>query len=403
MSKVVHIIGAGFSSLTLAWELRRRGMDVHIYEQSERTGGLLRSTRTLTHLREAAANGIMWNSRLQNLSEELDLSFYPASEEAKKRFIYRRGLRRWPLSGKETLDFLWKTARFFFHTKIRRDQSMKPQPHETIAHWCVRNATPATHEYLIKPVLQGIHAGDTEGMSASLVVKAVGGSKGTYAPRNGMEALIQSLERHLLKKGVRFSMGQKMGGSELPPPNEPLVVATSAWTAAEILRERFPQVSAQLQKIHSVPLVSVTNVWKMPVEQLPGFGCLFPPIENFHSLGVLANGNIFPDRGPDYSETWILGGALKQNICQLSDEELQSLVLEDRQRMLGSLQNPSEVFIERYERALPRYDLQLEEVLENLKLPDHLFLTGNYLGRLGLAKIYDQNIALAEAMAKVYV
>jgi oxygen-dependent protoporphyrinogen oxidase len=402
MSKTVHIIGSGFSGLTLAWELVGLGFDVHIYDQSERTGGLIGSVRTPTHLREFAANGILWNDRLQKLGEELGLSFLPASTAAKKRFIFRRKeLHRWPLLPTETIGFAGKLSRFFFHAKIRKDLNMKPQPYETIAHWCERNATPAIHEFLIKPALQGIYAGETSEMSASLVLKALGGSRGTYAPKDGMGALIQSLERQLLKKGVRFSMNSKMG-EELPPQSEPLVVATSAWAAAEILKTRAPQVSMALSKIQALPLVSVTAVWNKANSQIPGFGCLFPPLEKFHALGVLANRNIFSERGPGYSETWILGGALKQNICQFTDAELQSQIMQDRQWMLDSSQKPDEIYIRRYEKALPHYNIELEKILENLSLPQDLFLTGNYLGRLGLAKIYDQNIELAGRIGKIY-
>jgi len=406
MSKTVHIIGSGFSGLTLAWELRRRGFDVHIYDQSDRTGGLIQSVRTPTHLREFAANGVMWNERLQNLSDELGLEFFPTQDAARKRFIFRRKeLHRWPLLPTETFDFIAKLSKFIFHTKIRKDLAMKPQPFESIEHWCERNASQAIHEYLIKPVLQGIYAGDTSKMSASVVVKALGGSRGTYAPKNGMGALIQSLERNLLKKGVRFSMNSKMETRELAemiPAGTPLVIATSAWSAAEILKERASQVAKALTKIQAVPLVSATLVWNERAEKVPGFGCLFPPAEKMNSLGVLANTNIFSDRGPSYSETWILGGALKQTICGFTDDELLANIFEDRKRMLGSTEKPTEFFIQRYDKALPHYDIELEKVLENLSLPEDLFLTGNYLGKLGLAKIYDQNIELAEKIAMKY-
>lgn len=402
MSKTVHIIGSGFSGLTLAWELVRLGLDVHIYDQKQETGGLIHSVRTPTHLRELAASGIMWNERLQKLSEELELPFFPASSAARKRFIFRRKeLHRWPLLPTETLGFAAKLVSFFFHVKIRKDHSMKPKPYETIAQWCERNATAGIHEFLIKPALRGIYAGDTSEMSASLVLKSLGGSRGTYAPGEGMGALLQSLERQLLKKGVRFSMNSKMG-EEMPPVSEPLVIATSAWDAARILKLRAPQVSSALANIQALPLVSVTAVWSQAQKQVPGFGCLFPPLEKFHALGVLANRNIFSRRGPHYSETWILGGAQKQNICESSDDELKNQVLQDREWMLDSIQEPDEFYICRYDKALPHYNIELEKILESLSLPADLFLTGNYLGRLGLAKIYDQNIELAQRIGKIY-
>jgi protoporphyrinogen oxidase len=148
----------------------------------------------------------------------------------------------------------------------------------------------------------------------------------------------------------------------------------------------------------------VTLTFRYPRECLNGFGCLFPEKEKFYSLGVLSNTDIFEQRGPFYTETWILGGALNSNIAILKDADILNEILKDRQRLLETTQKPDEWFIQRYEKAVPHYDLKLEKILDELKhqSAEDLFLTGNYLGHLGLAKIYDSNILLAEKIAQLY-
>jgi oxygen-dependent protoporphyrinogen oxidase len=414
MSKSIHVIGSGFSGLTLAWELRRRGLEVCVYEKSERTGGLIHSVRTNSHLREFAANGILWNERLQRLSEELGVEFYHAKDEAKKRFIYRGGMRRWPLSLKESFLFLKNMARVLWLLKVKKDDTVKPQPQESVAEWTLRHFGEEVHQYLVRPALQGIYAGDTRKMSAQLIFKGfLGGGgtskkwRGTFAPKDGMGSFLETLERKLLQKEVRFSMGAKIGDGETPPPDEPWVIATPAWEAAKIAGLKDPQLAEALSRIHSLSLCTVTLVWPYAREKLNGFGCLFPEKEGFSALGVLSNTDIFENRGPQDSETWILGGFSDPKAATESDEALLARVLRDREKLLGSAQKPDEVFVQKYEKAIPHYDLELEKALEDIKNqlsqnPSQLFLAGNYLGHLGLAKIYDDNILLAEKLAQIY-
>ena len=66
------------------------------------------------------------------------------------------------------------------------------------------------------------------------------------------------------------------------------------------------------------------------------------------------------------------------------------MIRQDRQRMTGLDEEPDELSVTRWPRALPFYSVQLEKTLQELVLPHNVYLAGNYLGRMGLAKILDQ-------------
>src|SRR4051812_5904277 len=59
----VSIVGAGFSGLTLAYFLVKRGVHVEVFEKENRVGGLLHTHRSEVGLIETAANGV-WNTAL---------------------------------------------------------------------------------------------------------------------------------------------------------------------------------------------------------------------------------------------------------------------------------------------------------------------------------------------------
>src|SRR6266404_5985183 len=104
--KPVIIIGAGFSGLTLAFALRQLGLAVKIVEQSEKAGGLI-STKSVEHgLVEAAANALLADEQIEQLFSDLQLDFAAQLPARKRRFIYWKKPRRWPVTFVTTLKLL---------------------------------------------------------------------------------------------------------------------------------------------------------------------------------------------------------------------------------------------------------------------------------------------------------
>jgi oxygen-dependent protoporphyrinogen oxidase len=148
-------------------------------------------------------------------------------------------------------------------------------------------------------------------------------------------------------------------------------------------------------------LLTVTCFFDQKAAQLQGFGCLFPRDQGFRARGVLFNTSIFDGRGPAHAETWIFGGALDGDIGELSDEEIHQAVLGDRERFYRKADTPLAMHITRWSNVLPHYSVELEKILASLPAPPpNVSLVGNYLGRIGLAKILERAAYVAENVAK---
>ena len=391
---MIHIIGAGFSGLTLAYELQKAGLKVTVYEKNQ-IGGLLQTTITPTHLRESAANGLLWSPRLEQLAKELNVEFLASRKESKKRFIFRDGKpQRWPLKLFETLGLICNLSKYIFGKVFLRttvDSKL------SLSEWGNLNFGQKFTDILLTSAVRGIFALPATKLNAKVVLdsfsavtqfkKAKKYKPTTYAPKNGMGQLIEALKS-------KVEITQKEITSLNDFAGQTVVIATSAWDAAVLLPE------TALGNIESVPLLSVTMVWPKDEPLLEGFGCLFPPTENFFAAGVLVNSCIFENRGPNPTETWIVS----QDPAIFTDEEVKKSILADRQRLLRSSAQPLECSITRWPKAIPAYNSKLNNFLTNYAKTEkelaekNIYLTGNYLGKIGLAKIYDQNIVLAEKL-----
>src|SRR5262249_55730986 len=144
---------------------------------------------------------------------------------------------------------------------------LRPRPSETIAEWGRRVVGKGATDYLLVPALGGIYAGDPERLSASLIFgstelpphlqtyrPAKAQARGTIAPPNGMQQLIDGLRNYLQSKGVAITFEI----SAKSDPTEPTVVCLSASAAAEYLAENAPDLAAQLAGIEMLSLLTVT-------------------------------------------------------------------------------------------------------------------------------------------------
>jgi oxygen-dependent protoporphyrinogen oxidase len=393
MKKIV-VVGGGFSGLVTAYYLSRRGFSVDLHEASSRLGGLLRTERTASGLVESAANGFILSEDLVELLADLKLEFMRTRSLAKKRFIFRNGrLRRWPLTIFESLGLLLKV----FPKIIFNKKSLRPKDQETVWAWGLRNLNLAMTKYFLSPGLQGIYAGDARKMSAELILgplfkrkspKSKGNYKGTVSFKNGMGEFIEALERRLRQQGVQIYLNSRYQLEDLAIPH---VVCVSAAVVPQLVAKLSPELALNLARIESLSVLTATLFFNEPRAKIAGFGVLFPEDQNFRVLGVLSNSYIYENRGPQYSETWIFGGAHSPETVVKSPDEVLSLIQEERKRIFGVDDKCIEYRITPRPQALPHYTLEHKKILEGLRLPKNLYLNGNYLGAIGLSKILSRS------------
>ena len=413
------VIGAGFSGLASAYYLQKAGYDVVVREKEPEPGGLIKTVITPWGQAETAANGFLASFHLEELAKDIGLKLVCASPGSRKRFIFRSGPKRWPLSFAETLSL-------FFHFVFSRKRPLKGQ---TISKWGDRSLGVGGRRYLLSPALQGIYAGDPDRLSSTLILSRFFGRakiktrrgllKGTVAPEKGMGEFICSLEKALKLRGVEFHYGRTIsslkpelatrikdaeisGARHSSAPEEKIiyVLAAGAEGSASLLAP-YSNLGIALGKVDLLPVVSVTAFFSAKEEGvINGFGCLLPRGEGFRVLGVLFNSDLFLNRSPHRSETWIFGGATDRDAVSLSDEDLLSLIASERPRIyLNEGARPASILgyrIQRWPRGIPHYSVEHEELLEEQKqsISDlekkGIYLVGNYLGSLGLSQILER-------------
>lgn len=399
--KPITVVGAGFSGLVTAYLLTKASREVRVVEKQARAGGLIRTIRTEHGLVETAANGILNSARVEAMCADIGVPLLHTRRDARKRFIFRGKPRQVPLKPLEVLRVPAGVAANATH--------LRPRHFETIAEWGRRVVGKGVTDYLLVPALGGIYAADPDRLSASLIFgsaelpthlqtyrPAKAKVRGTAAPPNGMQQLIDGLRDYLQGKDVEFSFETEAA----PNAGEPTIICLSASAAAEYLTNLAPNVAGELGSIEMLSLLTVTCFFDSSAAKLNGFGCLFPRDQGFRARGVLFNTSIFEGRGPQHAETWIFGGALDGKVVGLSDDEIRDIVLANREKFYGTADTPVAVHITRWPNALPHYTVELERTLSQMPAPPpNVALVGNYLGRIGLAKILERAAYVVEQVA----
>ncbi len=405
--KRVTIVGAGFAGLASAFYLTRAGYAVEIFEAQDRPGGLISTFKTPQGLVETAANGFLNTHLVEDLFSTLGVPLIGTKRSARRRFIFRAGRgRRWPIGWGATLRVAW-----FFGSYVFSRRSLIPRAGESISTWGERALGSEASHYLVDAALQGIYAGDTSRMSAALILgrffKRETKPKaphihGSVAPAEGMGQLIEALVTYLFSKGTVIHYGSRFDLTKRAA-NQPVIVATAPKDAAVILQPVSALRANLLREVEMSPVVTTTAFFNQTDPATKGFGLLFAPIERRRALGVLKNNFIFENRATSqFSETWIQGGALaNKDVTSQSDEQVIDSIVSERLNVFHLSERPTAFVMTRWPEGIPHYTLELQKMIPELeKHEQNIFLMGNYLGDLGLAKILERASKLPERLAR---
>lgn len=403
--KSVQIIGAGISGLLCAYHAVEKGFAVEVYDTAAEPGGKIQTEMGKHGLMESAANAILADALVESVADTIGLKLIPKKTTANKRYIYALGaVRRWPLGLLDTLRGL----RFLLLWKLGAI-SIQPKSQETLKAWSDRVLSTAVTEHLLGPACQGIFGVDTQPLSARLIFnyffakapRAYGKLRGSVAPENGMGEWVQYLVKYLRSKNVQFYFSQ-------PAPTDIekiVIVATDLKNAVTILKQRNDIRGDLLSAAPMVDLVSVNVFFQQrPAQQAPGFGVLFARAESVTPLGVLLNSDIFAKRAHhSHSETWIFG-SLTSKLVEQNDGHFLENIQAVRQKLWKNSDSPVEYKINRWSEAIPLYGLELENALTKLNQQPKgtgPYLMGNYLGELGLNRLFHGAKSLLDTIESV--
>jgi protoporphyrinogen/coproporphyrinogen III oxidase len=433
----VVIVGGGVAGLVTAFEILDREPEtkVRIIEASDQVGGNIRTDRVDGYTVEWGPNGFLDNvPETLRLVDRLALTarLKPASDAAKKRFIWRAGrlheVKANPLSFMASDLLTWPgklriLAEPFTDTPPTGDQ--------TVFDFASRHMGPEAARVLVDAMVSGVFAGSSRQLSLksafpkmhemesqhTSLVRAMfgrlrdrqtgridGASGGPSGPSGhltsfdgGMRDLINSLvqaigeDRITLETEVSwvaydrphgFHIRLKDGSEE---DARSVVLSVPAWNAGPLVDGLTGDMGQTLREVEGAPIAVVALGWRREDMDHPldGFGFLVPREEDLTILGSLWTSSTFPGRADDDHVLirTMIGGAHEPDELNKNDDELLATVLADLHTSLGSFREPEFVRIYRYTRGIPQYTVGHEERVRKIEaacdtMPG-LYVTGN--------------------------
>ncbi len=384
----VTIWGAGFSGLVLGYFLKDQGYRITIYEKSNRVGGKIQTKKTSAGLAEKAANALFLNQDGLELLKELKLEPVPASKKL-KRLLMINGKPKRPYQ----LSLFSKIA-----TSIHKKPPLISDGLTVADFFKPLLGEENVHHYL-SPVLGGLYATPAQNLHFKAIFPQAGKQaqfdsywaflkmmiknqkaqpkldvSGSVSFEGGMQTLINRLAE-VLKHDIKLNYKEhfRVKGNT--------IVCTDAHSAAELMKEVRPEMSAELARIHYQSLSSSTVFVKREIKTLnKAFGVLIPLDNGYHSIGILNNKAIFPANNENV-----------QSYTFISPKQLtESQILEDLKQLNGDFSSEDVEYVEtsHWEKALPVYDLQLYLATKKLHQlaykENNLAIFGNYVAGISL-------------------
>ena len=445
--KSAAIIGSGITGLSAAYALRKAGLEVCVFESSDRVGGVMQSITEDGFLAEAGPNTILLNSPgVRDLLHEIDLekSIVEARSTAKKRYIVKGGnLQAVPMSPPaffNTKIFSTKgKLRIFKEPFIKKGSSNNEQ---SLADFVRCRLGREVLDYAVSPFVSGVYAGDPEKLSARYAFPRLWNLEQDYGSlfRGGIKALkarkkkgpriksrvisfkdgLQMLPMRLYQiLGDRVHLETKLkaiipesewkisgshAGIEYMNTFDAIILTVPAYQLSSLpLGENVKAELNPLKDIFYSP-VSVL-VFGFHCDQidhsLDGYGMLVPKKEGKQILGTLFSSSLFPGRAPSghVTLTTFVGGACHGDLAELPFDRMKNIVLEELDSLLGVSGKP--VFERHFvwPRAIPQYNLGYGKFLARLdeiekKYPG-IYLAGSYRHGVSVSQCIEDGLNAA--------
>jgi len=212
---------------------------------------------------------------------------------------------------------------------------------------------------------------------------------------DGLDTLPRTLAAGLgsrLETGVAVRGVQRQGsswrvttdsGEAIEASGVVIAAGAAALDAIEGPWEQSPGAGIEHPPVSVVSLGFAPDALRHPLD---GFGLLVPEVEKRRILGTLFPTSLFPDRAPAGHAllTSFVGGTRQPQYAGLDDEDLITVVTEEIDALLGVRESPVFTRIDRWERAIPQYNLGYGDVstaMDSLESRNPgLYLAGNYRG-----------------------
>lgn len=419
----VAVVGAGISGLAAAVELRARGLDVTVFEASERAGGPIHTEHQDGFIIDAGPDsflstkpgGLAFAERL-GIADEI-VSTRP---DGGGTFIVHNS-RMEPLPEGITMlvptqfrqilkSPLLNTAG---KTRLLADYFIPARAGDTdesVAAFMRRRVGKQAFENLAEPLLSGIFAGDAHKLSiqstfprlrdaerrhgglirAALAARkhppTAADSPRKHTPfvsfRGGLGTIVDAAVNRIGTESVRLNttvtaVERSAPGYKLRTDEgrefivDGLVVATPAGAAAQLLSVLSPRASGEL---HSIPYVSSATVSMVYAEADVrvaggGRGFVVPRVEGFDLTAVTWSSRKFSGRAPERKVLLrgFVGRAGNEVPAFLPDDELIDIIRCDLASITGINAEPSFARVYRWHDGMPQYHVGHADLVHRIE------------------------------------
>ncbi len=419
---MIGIVGGGISGLVLAFELRRLGVEVVVWEAASVPGGVMRSQLHGDLVLEMGPQRARLSGPFRQLIESVELTEDLITAPADlPLYVYHRGrLRRAPLSFSQavTTDLLpwWAKLRV-----LAEPFTAGPRADDRVGPFLRRKFGGTAYRALLGPLYGGLYASDPDRMPVkhalqrTLVELGVrrsilwrmfrsAGRAAESAPcsfREGMGSLPLAISRKLegsvrLEAPVRTLRRKADGwdvaldGSEVLGA-EAVVLACPSDAAARLLGDAYPEEAARLSALRYNRLALV---YLESGAELRGLGYQVAFGESLETRGVTWNDSLFGRPG---LFTAYLGGMENPELPGWDDERIAEIARKEFEVVTGH--RAEVVHVSR--TRIPAWD-ETWDGLEGAEWPPDLHICSNYTARPGiLGRITDAQ-RLAATLVKEY-
>ena len=452
--KSIAIIGAGVTGLAAAHRLRGLGHQATVFESSNRIGGVIETVRKDGYLAECGPNTLLETSpKIGELIRDLgieDRKRY-ANPEMKNRYIVKGAKPvAMPLSPGQFLT----TKLFSLSTKLGllKEPFIPRCPadkEESLAEFVFRRLGREFLDYAINPFVAGVYAGDPERLSVqhafpklhaleqkygSMIKGQILGARerkkrGTVSKDkakmvsfdHGLQVLIdglgQSVEGSLRLSstvhGIERSDERQWNilGSDGSQSFDAVLPALPTYKMTELTFKDGAAIDlSQLREIIYPPVASIVMGFKREqiAHPLDGFGMLVPEVEKRNALGTIFTSSLFEGRSPEghVTLTSYIGGMRAPQNALLPEEEIDRLVLEDLEVLLGLRGKPTFVNRRVYRHAIPQYVVGYGKHKDLFDRLEHehsgLFFAGHYRNGISLSDSLVAGLDVAERMDQFF-
>ncbi len=467
----VVVVGGGVSGLATAHYLTRPGPapSVTVLEAGRRLGGMVRSVPLAGRAVDTGPDALLVRlPAVAALLTELGLDDDRRAPDATGAYVWARGeLRPLPQgsvfgvpdrllplfrSGLVSAVGLARASADLVLPRPGRDESSWAATDPTIEQLLRPRFGREVYQYLVEPLLGGVHAGRADRLSARSAVPEVAammkGRRSVFhavrgrEPRSGAGPAMVSLDgglSHLIDAlaasaqagGAVVRLGAQAVGLEprgggrggyrvLLDTGEAVeaddvVLAAPAWAAARLLEDIAPDAARAAGGIGYAGVATVTMSLARGVINRPGTGFLVPPVERRLLVGCTWLSQKWPHLaspggadvvrcmvGRDGDQAWqtMDDATLVDAVCR----ELGDALGMDRSRA-ADLVVPQETFVRRLPQAMPQYTVghlgRLAALEAELARHPGLHVVGAGYRGVGIASCIAQARTLATSMAGV--